>query len=136
MASRLGIVERNFWTEKGQTMITTVLFIVAGMFFLKIAWNILTPFVLAQRLLIADSGKSSGISMSPYIEICLWLLLMIISIFSGGSDWLHNPKKIAVWGIATIAGSYVILAVLGYVLGWFVSHLKKCRNNTSTSLRQ
>lgn len=115
---------------------TAVLFIVAGLFFLKIAWNVLTPFVLARRSLVATSGKPAGISMAPFVEVGLWLLLMLISFFSGGSDWLHSPKKVAVWGIATIIGSYVAFAVLGFVLGWFVAHLKKRRGDASPSLRR
>jgi hypothetical protein len=117
-------------------MMTAILFILAGLFLLKLVWNILTPFVLARRSLVATSGKPAGISMAPFVEIGLWLLLLLISFLSGGSDWLHSPKKVAVWGIATIIGSYVAFAVLGSLLGWLVAHLKKRRGDASPSLRR
>jgi hypothetical protein len=121
------MVEGDTWAKADQTMTTAILLILAGLFFLKIAWNILTPFVLARRSLVATSGKPVGISMVPIVEISLWLLLVFFSFFSDGSDWLHSPKKVAVWGVATIIGSYIIFLILGFVLGRIVACLKKHR---------
>lgn len=113
-------------------MMTALLSIVAGLFFLKILWNILTPFVLARRSLISTSGKPASISMAPFVEVGLWLLLIFLAFLSDGSDWLHSPRKVAIWGMATIIGSYVVFASVGFVAGWFVAHVKKRQGNTPT----
>lgn len=113
-------------------MTTALLLIFTVLFFLKLAWNILTPFVLARRSIVADSGKPAGISMFPFVEVGLWLLLILFSFFSCGSDWLHSPKKVAVWGLATIICSYVLFVVFGFTLGWFVARYKQYRSDAST----
>jgi hypothetical protein len=66
-------------------MILFLHFIVLGMFFLKLLWNVLTPFVLAWRGLTGSAKNSGGISMCPFIEIALWLLLIVFSIVIDGA---------------------------------------------------
>jgi Kef-type K+ transport system membrane component KefB len=94
---------------------------------MKILWNILTPFVLVRRRLVTTSDKPTAISMAPFVEIVLWLLLVFLSFFSTGSGLLHSPKKVALLGLVMIVGSYVVFAVLGIALGWCAEQLSKCR---------
>jgi len=113
-------------------MITAIMFIVAVLFGLKIAWNIFTPVVLARRSLSATTDKPTGISMAPFVEVVLLLVLILLSAFSGGSAWFHRPMQVALWGAMAIVGSYVLFAVLGVFLGWLVAEIKKRRTAPKT----
>jgi hypothetical protein len=103
-------------------MMVAIQFIVVVLFFLKILWNILTPFVFLNRS-FANSSKTTGISMAPLVEVGLWLLLILISFLTDGSNWLNSPKKVVIWGIATILGSYVALVPLGWLVAYIKKHL-------------
>jgi Kef-type K+ transport system membrane component KefB len=119
------MVEGNPQPKADQAMINYLQLIVLGLFLLKILWNVLTPFVLARRLYLTTSEQPASISMAPFVEIALWLLLLLTSFFSDDSNWLNSPNNIALWGICTIIGSYIVFAILGFLLGWFVRQLKK-----------
>jgi hypothetical protein len=105
-------------------MMTVIEVIVGGLFGLKIVWNVLTPFALALRAL-KTSGKAKGISMVPFVEIGLLLLLFLLSAITNGTGLLHEPKMAALWGACAVVGSYVLFAVLGMIFGWLVSMLKQ-----------
>jgi hypothetical protein len=111
-------------------MMTVIVFIVAGLFGLKIIWNVLTPFALALRAL-KSSGKTKGISMAPLVEIGLLLLLIFLSAITNGTGLLHQPKIIALWGAFAVLGSYFLFIVLGITLGWLVAVIQKRRNKMS-----
>lgn len=107
-------------------MITAIMCIVAVLLGLKIVWNILTPFELFRRALSSSpDAKPSGISMAPFVEIILLLVLIIFSALSSGSAWYNRPLKIALWGIVAIVSSYILLVILTYVLAWFATQFKK-----------
>ena len=104
-------------------MMSVVLCVVAGLFFLKLAWNVLIPLDLARRARASKSGKPVGTSLMSYLEIALWLLWLLLAFFSVGSGWLHSPKMVAILGGCAILASYLGFAIVGLVLGW----ASKCR---------
>jgi hypothetical protein len=104
-----------------------MLFILLEIFSLKILWNLIVPHELAWRGYKSDKNKSSGLSLMPYLEIGLLLLVVLISAIAGKSDKLFNPKGLAVWGCVAIVVSYVHLVIAGMIVGWIVSILKHNR---------
>ena len=104
-------------------MMSVVLCIVAGLFFLKLAWNVLIPIDLARRARGSQSDKPAGTSLMPYVEIALWLVWLLLAFFSRGSGWLHSPKMVAILGGSAILAFYLGFASVGLVLGW----ASKCR---------
>ena len=101
--------------------------IVGVLFEMKIVWNIFTPIVLARRSLRAPTEKPTGISMAPFVEIALLLLLILVSALSDGSAWFNHPTQVALWGGMTILGSYILFVVLGIGSGFLVAQIKKRR---------
>ena len=47
-----------------QVVVSMGLFVLAGVFFLKVAWNLTVPFLLARR-----KDERAGVSLMPYFEI-------------------------------------------------------------------
>lgn len=109
-------------------MINSIIIIVAAIFGLKILWNVFTPFVLARRTLLSAGDKPIGISMAPFVEVALLLLLIVLSALSAGSAWFNRPKEVALWGVVVIVSSYVLFVVLGICLGWLVAQIQKRRS--------
>ena len=128
MAARMGSVEGNPWATSNQAMIILIIMsMVAVLFGLKIIWNIFTPVILARRLLLATADKPTGISMAPFVEVVLLVVLILLSTFSNGSAWFYHPLQVALWGGVIIVGSYILFVALGIGLGWFVAKIKKRR---------
>lgn len=96
---------------------SVILSIIAGLFFLKLAWNVLIPIDLARRARASQSDKPAGTSLMPYLEIALWLLWLLLAFFSSGPGWLHSPKMVAIWGGCAILTSYQGFAIVGLALG-------------------
>lgn len=94
-----------------QGVVSMGLFVLAGVFFLKVAWNLTVPFVLARR-----KDERAGISLMP-VEIGVWVLWLLLAFFSDGDGWWQTPKMVAVWGGVAILGSYAGMMALGAVLG-------------------
>ncbi|MBP5786828.1 MAG: hypothetical protein J6Y19_03305 [Kiritimatiellae bacterium] len=88
------------------------LLVLAGVFFLKVAWNLTVPFELARR-----RDERAGISLMPYFEIGVWVVWLLLACFSDGDGWWQSPKKVAVWGGVAILGSYAGMMALGAGLG-------------------
>lgn len=97
-------------------MMSVVLCVVAGLFFLKLAWNVLIPLDLARRARGSQSDKPAGTSLMPYVEIALWLVWLLLAFFSRGSGWLHSPKMVAILGGCAILASYLGFAIVGPLL--------------------
>ncbi len=108
-------------------MITIILYILLGLFGLKLLWNLTIPYELAWRGLRCAGQKSSGITIMPFVEIGLWMLTIGAAALSDGRNWLQSPKNVAVWGGLAIVISYVHLVIAGMIAGWIVSLLKKAR---------
>jgi len=96
--------------------------IAAFLFGVKIIWNIGVPFELAR---FAFRGNTSSISMLPFVEIFLLLVLVLLSAFSSGSAWFNRPMQVALWGSVAIVGSYVLFFILRRPLIWLALQLKK-----------
>ncbi len=94
-----------------QGVVSMGLFVLAGVFFLKVAWNLTVPFELARR-----RDERAGISLMP-VEIGVWVLWLLLAFFSDGDGWWQSPKKVAVWGGIAILGSYAAMMPLGAGLG-------------------
>ena len=97
-----------------QGVVSMGLFVLAGVFFLKIAWNLTVPFELARR-----RDERAGVSLMP-VEIGVWVLWLLLAFFSDGDGWWQTPKKVAVWGGVAVLGSYAAIPVLGAGL-WALS---------------
>jgi len=109
-------------------MILTILFwVFTGLFTLKVLWNILTPCALAWELFKRGGNKTRSMTMMPFVEIALLLMMILLSALSDGTAWFNHPTQVAVWGGVIIVGSYVLFVVLGVALGWLVAQIKKRR---------
>ncbi len=102
---------RNCGVKEMQGVVSMGLFVLAGVFFLKVAWNLTVPFELARR-----RDERAGISLMP-VEIGVWVLWLLLAFFSDGDGWWQSPKKVAVWGGIAILGSYAAMMPLGAGLG-------------------
>jgi hypothetical protein len=112
------------------TTMTFIEVIVGGLLVWKIVWNVGTPFALASRALKTFGEAKGGISLCPQMEIGLLLLFVLLSAITNGTGLLHEPKMVALWGACAVVGSYVLMAVLGIILGsliWLVSMLEQWR---------
>jgi hypothetical protein len=77
---------------------TVIMWILFGLFCLKIGWNLRSPYILAINLLKGEASKLKGVSMATTFEVVLWLLSIAASAISNGTSFLHNTKQVALWG--------------------------------------
>ena len=104
-----------------QGVVSMGLLILAGVFFLKVAWNLTVPFALVRR-----EDERSGVSLMP-VEIGVWVVWLLLACFSDGDGWWQSPKKVAVWGGVALLGSYAGMMALGPGL-WALSAARaKCK---------
>lgn len=111
------------WTWQGA--LSVAVWVAVGLFFLKIAWDVLIPFDLMRRGRGAKPGERVGTSLMPYVEIGLWLVWLLWAFFSDGDGWVHRPKPVAVWGGGAILASYALMFAVGNLLGWFAKLLAR-----------
>lgn len=95
------------------------------LFWIKIGWNMLTPYVLAAPLFNTAATKIKRISMVPAVEICLWLAAINVSGYVVGASWWHRPDYVAFGGAAVIAASYIHLVLARWVLEKGVAGCKR-----------
>lgn len=110
-------------------MITFALYVLLGLFALKILWNLTLPYKMAAMLSKCAGQRTSTVTFMTFVEIVLLLLAIGTAALSDGKNWLHSPKNIAVWGGVAIVISYVHLVIMGMILGWIISSLKKRRKS-------
>lgn len=104
---------------------TVVLWIVVGIFCLKIIWNLGVPYELLRRRFYKSPKKQGGgISMMIFVEIFLLVVAIVLSAIAQGDSWMHSPKKVALWGGIALVGSYVHLLVAGMFCGWLATKIK------------
>lgn len=96
-------------------------YIVCAIFLLKIVWNMGIPFSLARKPIKDETGETSGISLAPFVEFFLLVVLLMLSFFSKGDSLLDNTIKVGLGGGALIVISYLIMALGGVFLGWLRS---------------
>lgn len=104
---------------------TIILCLIAGLFCIKIIWNLGVPYVLLSRPLDTKTGRSSGISMATSVELFFLVLAVGLSALATGDTWLHSPLKVAFYGVLAIIGSYIHLVIVGIIGGWIVSRSKR-----------
>jgi hypothetical protein len=83
-----------------------------GVLLLKLLWNVLVPIVLHRRQR-DDPDRERGISMMPALEWLIILCLLGISALWGGDAWYESLGSVALVGIGSILGSYVLMVVTG-----------------------
>lgn len=89
---------------------------VLAIFLLKLVWNVWVPYVAERRLRRwKDQGGEApaAISMAPLVEIFLWVLLVIFSLFIGEDSGLPNTAGVLIYGFLAIVVSYVFAAIVG-----------------------
>jgi hypothetical protein len=114
-------------TPDEKAMMRALLFFFEALFCLKIAWNLLTPYVLATRMLSAEAKRARGISLAPGVEVVLLVLALIGAFVARGTSSFQSPTRIATWGVLMIVASYVHLLVGGALAGGIVALIKRRR---------
>ena len=110
-----------------QGAVSMGLLVLAGVFFLKVAWNLTVPFELARR-----RDERAGISLMPYFEIGVWVVWLLLAFFSDGDGWWQTPKMVAVWGGVAVLGSYAAMMALGPRCGGCRRRGRRARGNRRT----
>lgn len=72
----------------------------------------------------SNAERSEGISMLPFVEVGLLLLMILVAFGADRATPLHNPKNIAIWGTVAVIFSYLHFVVAGVIVGWFVSQIR------------
>ena len=108
---------------------TGMLFFLEALFCLKIGWNLLIPYILAYRTLKSDAYLDRGISIAPWFEFVLLVVSVAVASITAGTSLFQSPKRLAMWGIVMILGSYVHFAVGGFLGGGLVSLIKRRRRS-------
>jgi hypothetical protein len=93
--------------------VTWAFFIAAGLFCLKILWNVSLPYALARRL--TRTGTDQGVSLMPGLEIALLAAAVVFTALAGPGRPL-SAGGAAVIGVATMLASYGHLIVVGRLL--------------------
>jgi Kef-type K+ transport system membrane component KefB len=98
-----------------------ILWLIVGLFCVKIVWNLGVPYVLLRRPIDDKTGRSRGVSMATAIEFFFLIVAIGVSACTTGDGWLHQPLKVASYGMAAIIASYLHLVIVGIVGGWLAS---------------
>lgn len=110
-------------------MIDVVFFVVTGLFFAKILWNLGVPYALAAQAFRANrEDNERGISLMPIVDVALLVLLLILS-FLRDAPRPWNPGGVALFGTILFVGSYIHLLVVGGAAGWLVRKFRDKRNS-------
>lgn len=97
-----------------------LLWLVVGIFLLKVVWNLGLPYELLRRRLQKRRGAEGGISIFPALEIVSLALAVLLSSLSTGESWLSQPGNVFWWGLALIVSSYLHLIVATFLTGYLV----------------
>jgi hypothetical protein len=89
--------------------------VVACLFFLKLLSNVLVPISLARRP-IGPKGEEPGVSLMPYIEVLLLLVLVALSALGLGP---YGSLTTVVVGIGAIVGSYALMVIVAATISKF-----------------
>lgn len=97
-------------------MSTVIFAVAAGLFCMKVSWNLLVPYLLAVRSYTGKS-ESAGISLVPMLEIALLLVAVGASALMDRA-WPLDPGGVALLGATAIVASYGHLLLAGMISGW------------------
>lgn len=95
---------------------------VAVLFFLKIIINLLDAYFQVHKFWKSGSENSS-FSLLPPVEIVLWLVLIILSIFVKDDTIYYNVWFVMGGGVLIIIFSYIHLFFMLFMFGWIHSML-------------
>jgi hypothetical protein len=98
-------------------MTTVGFFVLAGLFAMKILWNLAVPYFLATSAFRSPENRGKGISLMPAVEVIFLGGAVVLSYFRG-SAWPWNAAGVALIGAAMIIGSYAHMVVAGGLAGW------------------
>ena len=130
MARRSGGLERHPRPTNVPAMIsviTTLLFwLCAGLFGLKLLWNLVLPYSLAFEPLTEGRG-SRGTSLMPYVEAVLLLIGVALAALRGGTTVGMSVLRIGLIGMAAVVATYVHMAVAATIMGWLVRNRSRGR---------
>ena len=71
---------------------TFILYVLLGLFGLKILWNLCVPYESAWKMARGGRRRSEGITLMPGVEIGLLILASGVAGLSGGRRWLESLK--------------------------------------------
>lgn len=96
-------------------VLTTVLWAALGA---KLLWNVSVPILLWKRISRDEAeAYTSGVSLAPIIEVFLLVLLAIVSWMAPGASGFDTVLSTVLAGLAATAISYLLMVLLGVVLG-------------------
>ena len=97
-----------------------IFYIAAGLFVLKLIWNVGVPVDMFLRR--GQMKNGSGVSLMPSIEVALMITLFICSFFIDGNTFHYRPIGVLLMGSGSIALSYILMLVIGRILKEVANH--------------
>lgn len=102
-----------------------LVWLVLGLFFLKIVWNMTVPYRLLGRLWKFETGdERKGISLSSGVEFLLFILAILLSWLSSGKEIINDPFRVLILAGGALLVSYFHFFVVGMVGGTLIAKLK------------
>ena len=88
--------------------------IVAILFGLYLVSIVLAPISLKidQRYFNGPSNRS----FTPFVELVLLPVLILLSALSSGTAWYNHPLQVALWGIVAVIFAYGCYVVMAFVV--------------------
>jgi hypothetical protein len=105
-------------------MTRVVFFVLAGLFCLKILWNLTVPYMIARRSFRSEGSKPKGVTLMPIVEVVLLGASVALAV-PMRADWPLSPRGVLSWGALILVGSYIHLFVVGSIAGWIAQVLRK-----------
>jgi hypothetical protein len=123
VAARYRIPERA--TRTASAEMNYITYIVAGLFAIKIIWNLIVPYDLAIKSLRAKDGRRPGTSLMPLVELGLLGGIAALSSVDGRALWSWTVGRTLFVGVTIIIASYTHMLVAGILAGWIISRIRK-----------
>ena len=89
--------------------------VIAGLFVLKLIWNVGVPIDIFLRSRKGKFKKESGVSLMP-VEVLLLIILFVCSFYLNDDNFYCRPLGVLLIGIVSVAFSYILMLVIGKVL--------------------
>lgn len=94
-----------------------VFIVIAGLFCLKLVWNLATPWELLRRPLNSQ-GEPRRITLVTFVEMGLLAVAVLVSWLGDGQTWGWGPARVALFGGALFVASYLLLALTQMLAAW------------------
>jgi len=105
-------------------MITMAFGLAAGLFCMKILWNLVVPYALAVRAYKERDVPSKGVSLMPMVDVVL-LAACVALAFITRATWPWSPGGVLILGGGALIGSYLHLILVGGIAGWAAHALRR-----------